>query len=71
MFIQVPVMVADKTDRPAADGVGLTVKNVDPCAMLNNHNFMKIMMMLRKCRHRGNRGSMATGDLPDGKKSTL
>ncbi|MNC34206.1 hypothetical protein D3C75_826310 [compost metagenome] len=52
MFIQVPVMVTDKTDRTAADSKGLAVKYVDPGPVLNNHNFMEIMVMLRKCRLR-------------------
>jgi hypothetical protein len=42
------VVVAHKADRTAADGVGLAVKDMDTRAVLNNHNFMKIMMMLRK-----------------------
>ncbi|MNI57817.1 hypothetical protein D3C73_1129030 [compost metagenome] len=41
-------MIADKTDRPAANGVGLSIENMNTCSMLNYHNFMKIMMMLGK-----------------------
>jgi hypothetical protein len=41
-------VVAHKAHRTAADGVGLAVKHMDTRAVLNNHNFMKIMMMLRK-----------------------
>lgn len=49
MFIQVPVVVAHKAHRTAADGVRLAVKHVDPRTVFNNHNFMEIMIMLRKC----------------------
>ncbi len=48
MLIQVPIVVAHKADRTAADGIRLTIENVNPGAALNNHNFMKIMMMLRE-----------------------
>ena len=51
MLIQMPIVVAHKADCAAADGVGLTVKDMDARAMLNNHDFMKIMMMLRESRH--------------------
>ncbi|GAB7449261.1 hypothetical protein OUHCRE12_37070 [Enterobacter kobei] len=52
MLIQMPIVVAHKADCAAADGVGLTVKDMDARAMLNNHDFMKIMMMLRESRLR-------------------
>ena len=48
MFIQVPVVIAHEAHRTAADGIRLTVKHVDARSVLNNHNFMKIMMMLRE-----------------------
>jgi hypothetical protein len=42
------IVIADKADRAAADGVGLAVENVNPGAVLHNNNLMKIMVMLRK-----------------------
>ncbi|SAY97909.1 conserved protein of unknown function [Citrobacter amalonaticus] len=48
MLIQVPVMVADKANRTAADGIGLSIEYMNTGAMFHNHNLMKIMMMLWK-----------------------
>ena len=48
MFIHVPVMIAHKADRSAADGVRLAVEDVDTRTVLHDHNLMKIMMMFRK-----------------------
>ena len=43
-------MIAHKADRPTTDGIRLAVKHMDPRSVFNNHNFVKIMMMLRE-RH--------------------
>jgi hypothetical protein len=43
-----PVMIADKTHRTTADGVRLSVEHMNPRAMFDHHNFMKIMMVFRK-----------------------
>ncbi|KXA02807.1 hypothetical protein HMPREF0208_01409 [Citrobacter koseri] len=42
------VMIANKADRTAANGVGLPIEHMNASAMFNNHNLMKIMMMFRK-----------------------
>jgi hypothetical protein len=43
-------MVAHKADGTAADSKRLAIKHMDPGAMFNDHNFMKIMMMLGESR---------------------
>ncbi len=48
MFIQVPVVVAHEAHRTAADGIRLAIENMNTRPALNNHNFVKIMMMLRE-----------------------
>lgn len=48
MFIQMPVVIAHEAHHTAADGVGLAVEDMNTRSMLDNHNFMKIMMMFRK-----------------------
>jgi hypothetical protein len=63
MLVQMPVVIANKADRTAADGVGLAVEDVNTRALLHDNNFMEIMMMFRKGRLR-RRGSIATGEIP-------
>jgi len=41
-------VIAHKTHRTAAQGIGLTIKNVRPSSVLNDNNFIKIMVMLRE-----------------------
>ena len=43
-----PIMIADKAHRAAADGIGLSVEDMDARAVLHDHNLMEIMMMFRK-----------------------
>jgi hypothetical protein len=43
-----PIVIANKADRAAADGIGLAVEDVNARAVLHNDNFMKIMVMFRK-----------------------
>lgn len=64
MFIKMAIVIANKTDRAAADGIGLAVENVDPRPVLDDNNFMEIVVMLRKRRLREawlNGNSRSTG----------
>lgn len=64
MFIKMAIAIANKTDRAAADGIGLAVENVDPRPVLDDNNFMEIVVMLRKRRLREawlNGNSRSTG----------
>lgn len=65
-----PVVIANKADRAAADGIGLAIEDVNARTLLNDDNFMKIMVMFRKGRLR-RRGSIATVEIPALKKSVL
>ena len=60
------IVIANKADRTAADGMGLAVENVNARTLLNDNNLMaKIMVMLWKKplrktrfnRHRRDAGS--------------
>gem|GEM_PF-5486924 len=48
MFIHMPVMIAYEAHRAAADGVRLSVEDMDARAVFNDNDLMKIMMMFRK-----------------------
>ncbi|SVM11413.1 Uncharacterised protein [Klebsiella pneumoniae] len=48
MFVEMAVVIANKADRTAADGVGLAVENVNSRTVFHNNNLMKIMVMFRK-----------------------
>ena len=52
MLVQMPVVIANKADRTAADGIGLTIEDVNTRALLHDDNFMEIMVMFRKGRLR-------------------
>jgi hypothetical protein len=65
-----PVVIANKADRTAADGIGLAVEDVNARTLLHDDNFMKIMVMFRKGRLR-EAGSIATVEIPALKKSVL
>lgn len=64
------VVIADKTDRTAANGVGLAIEDVNTRSLLHDNYFMEIMVMFRKGRLR-RRGSIATVEIPALKKSVL
>ncbi|SNU32730.1 conserved hypothetical protein [Klebsiella grimontii] len=48
MFVEMAVVIANKADRTAADGVGLAVENVNSRTVFHNNNLMKIMVMFGK-----------------------
>ncbi|VTM39264.1 Uncharacterised protein [Klebsiella quasipneumoniae] len=52
VLVKMPVVIANKADRAAADGIGLAIEDVNARTLLNDDNFMKIMVMLRKGRLR-------------------
>ena len=45
-------MIANKAHRTAADGIGLAVKHMNPRTVLNDDDFMEIVMMFRERRLR-------------------
>lgn len=49
------IVIAHKTDAAGAERLRLTIEYVDTRALFHQHNFMKIMVMLRKRRLRHTR----------------
>ena len=55
MLKQMTIVIANETDASTVERIGIAVKNVHASALLYNHNFIEIMMMLRKLRLRSAR----------------
>ncbi len=64
------IVIAHKADATGAQRLWLTIKHMNARALLNQHNFMEIMMMLRE-GGLGYAGFNRNGVIAFGKKSAL